>query len=98
MKPPAQHDGTEEEEPSFARKVAQQGRDFGRLSGIGMQFAFTIVAMAFAGYWLDTRLGSLPLFLIVGVLLGFGGGTYSMVRKVSPGKRAKPDERPGPRT
>ena len=54
-----------------------------RLAGMGVQFAAVICVFALGGYWLDRWLGSLPVFLIVGVLVGFLGGTFSMVKKVS---------------
>jgi ATP synthase protein I len=52
------------------------------LAGIGLQFAISIVLFVFAGQWLDRRLGTGPLFLIVGVFVGAGGAFYSMYRKL----------------
>jgi len=60
------------------------GGEFGRYAGLGAQFALVICLLAFAGYALDDRLGTLPLFLILGVLAGFVGGTISIVKKVPP--------------
>jgi len=34
------------------------------------------------GMWLDGALGTLPLFVIVGALVGFGGGMYSLIKMV----------------
>jgi F0F1-type ATP synthase assembly protein I len=51
-------------------------------AGIGLQFAVSIVLFAFAGQWVDRRLGTEPVFLIVGVFVGGGGGFYSMYRKL----------------
>jgi F0F1-type ATP synthase assembly protein I len=34
------------------------------------------------GIWLDGRLGTRPLFTVVLLLLGFLGGTWSLVRQV----------------
>jgi len=97
MNPDARNDGDRKEAPrSPARDIALQGKEFGRLSGIGMQFALTIVVMAFVGHWLDQRLGTLPLFLILGVLLGFIGGTISMIKRVSPTQRSQPDDQVQP--
>ena len=45
------------------------------LAGLGTQFFVALVAFGFAGNWVDARLGSSPLFLLVGVFLG-GGGTF----------------------
>jgi F0F1-type ATP synthase assembly protein I len=67
------------------------GGDFGRYAGLGLQFALVICLLTFAGYALDEKLGTLPLFLIVGVLAGFVGGLISIVKKVPPpsGSRRK---------
>ena len=51
-------------------------------AGIGLQFAVSIVLFVFAGQWLDRRLGTGPIFLIVGAFLGAGGSFYSMYRKL----------------
>lgn len=68
-----------------AERRARLKRDIGRYSGLGFQFAATVGVFAFGGYWLDQRLGTLPLFLITGVLLGFAGGILSLIRRVPPG-------------
>lgn len=51
-------------------------------AGIGLQLAASIVLFVFAGQWLDRRLGTGPVFLILGVFLGAGGSFYSMYRKL----------------
>lgn len=60
------------------RRKGMSGSEF---AGIGIQFAVTIVAFAFAGIWLDRRLGTSPIFVLVLVLGGAGLGFWSMVRK-----------------
>jgi F0F1-type ATP synthase assembly protein I len=56
-------------------------------AGIGLQFAVSIVLFVFAGQWLDKRLGSGPVFLIVGAFVGAGGAFYSMYRKLMASQR-----------
>lgn len=58
--------------------------DIYRYAGVGVQFAAVIAVFGFGGYWLDGKLGTLPLFLIVGTFLGFGLSTYSLVRRLAP--------------
>lgn len=79
-----------------ARAIAVESKELGRLAGMGMQFALTILVLAFGGHWLDQRLGTLPLFLIVGVSLGFVGGTISMVKRTSPRQRPRPAQTGSP--
>jgi ATP synthase protein I len=52
------------------------------MAGLGIQFAASILLFLYAGKWLDGRLGTAPLFLIVGVFLGAGASFYSMYRKL----------------
>lgn len=52
------------------------------LAGFGLQFAGSIILFVFVGEWLDKRLGTAPLFLIIGAFLGAGGSFYSMYRKL----------------
>lgn len=54
-------------------------------AGVGMQFGLTICLFALLGRWLDGRFGTGPWLLLLGVLLGFGGGTYSLLKKFSVG-------------
>lgn len=49
----------------------------------GLEFALTILVFVFIGWFLDSKIGTLPLFLILFMFLGFGGALYSMVRKFS---------------
>jgi F0F1-type ATP synthase assembly protein I len=59
-------------------------------AGLGVQFAAAILVFLFAGQWLDRRLGTSPWLMLLGVLLGAGGGIYSMYRRlVRPPNRGK---------
>jgi len=41
------------------------------------------------GYWLDNKLGSSPLFLLLGVLMGSTAGFMNIYRTVYPDRRKK---------
>jgi len=62
--------------------VTEQGSEYARYAGLGLQFGVTVALLALGGYALDRWAGTLPLFLLVGVGLGFAGGLISLVRHV----------------
>lgn len=51
-------------------------------AGVGIQFAIALVIFALGGNWMDQKLGSSPLFLLLGVFLGAAAAFYSMYRKL----------------
>ncbi len=74
-------------------------------SHVGLQFFLSIGLFTGGGIWLDRRLGTVVLFTLVGLALGFAGGLYSLYREVflkkKPGDEADSDDRntgPGPRS
>ena len=69
-------------------------RQYLRFAGVGVQYAATILFLTLAGIWLDERAGTAPLFLLVFLLLGFVGATWSLIQQVlSPDKKAKGKEK-----
>ena len=49
-------------------------------SEIGISLLVTTLAGVLAGYWVDTTLGTVPIFVIVGFLGGAGSGTVIIYR------------------
>src|SRR5260221_1114899 len=68
----------------FARsRVIEPGRGWAYaalFSEIGISLLVTTLAGVLAGYWVDTMLGTLPIFVIVGFLGGAGSGTVIIYR------------------
>jgi hypothetical protein len=58
-----------------------------KYGGIGLQFGVTILAFLFGGQWLDRKLGTSPIFLMLGVFVGAGAAFYSMYRKLMADQR-----------
>jgi hypothetical protein len=55
-----------------------------------MQYGISIALFTWAGTWLDAKLSLSPLFTLLGLLLGFVGGTVSLVYEVlGPQKKKK---------
>ena len=53
--------------------------------GAGLTFAASTALFTLGGYWLDNRLSTTPLFLIVGLVVGAVGGFIHLVESVAPG-------------
>jgi len=49
---------------------------YGRYFGLGFAFVAALGVLAAIGFFVDRALGTLPLFLLGGLLLGFAGGLY----------------------
>ena len=45
----------------------------------GLTLAIAVLIGFFAGRWLDLKLGTTPLFLLIGIFWGVGGAFYSLV-------------------
>ncbi len=52
-------------------------------SEIGLSLLVTTLVGVLVGRWVDAQLGTLPLFVIVGFLLGAGSGTVMIYKLVS---------------
>lgn len=57
---------------------------YAKYSDLGIRFALSIVIFLFIGKWLDRQLGTMPLFLVLGVLLGASAGLFTIYRTVFP--------------
>jgi ATP synthase protein I len=78
----------DDERRSEVNKTAEDELSISRFAGVGLQFIIAIVLFLYLGKWVDSRLGTGPVFLIVGVFLGAGGGFYSLYRKISAAQKA----------
>ena len=66
--------------------MIEPGRGFGYLvlfSEIGVSLLITTLVGVLVGYQIDERLGTLPVFLIVGFLVGAGTGTLMIARLIN---------------
>jgi F0F1-type ATP synthase assembly protein I len=65
----------------------------GAVAGMGLQFALSILLFLFAGQWIDGKLGTAPLFLILFVFIGAGASFYSIYRKLMEQQRREDEQR-----
>jgi len=63
---------------------------------MGFQFVVAVLLFLFLGKWLDSRLGTAPWLLILGVFFGAGASMFAMYRRVFPPE--KPKSSSGPRS
>jgi len=49
-------------------------------SEIGFVLLFTVLAGVLAGYWLDQRLGTIPVFVLIGFAIGGSSGAIGSWR------------------
>jgi F0F1-type ATP synthase assembly protein I len=64
-------------------------------AGMGLQLVVAIVLFLFLGKWIDSRFGTTPLFMIVGVFVGAGGATFAMYRRIFPPAQNTPPAKKG---
>lgn len=60
------------------RRSARAVGDVGRYSGYGITWVLTILILAWGGLKLDEWLGTSPLFVLAGALLGVGAGFHAL--------------------
>ncbi len=51
-----------------------------KITSLGLEFALTEIVGAAIGWYLDTKLGTLPWCLLGGVFLGFALGLYRVIQ------------------
>ncbi len=66
-----------------ARDWTRGLRDAAPLLGLGTTLAVTVLAGLGGGYWLDGRLSTRPVFLLLGGTLGLGAGLYHFFKTVA---------------
>ncbi len=62
-------------------------RDLAPYLGIGTTLAVTVLLGLGVGHWLDDRLGTQPVFLLLGGFFGLGVALYQFFKTVADPKR-----------
>ncbi len=60
--------------------------------GVGWFVGLSIVLGVIGGLWLDGKLGTQPLFVLIGLFLGFAIAAYGVYRMLLPLFRNKEDK------
>jgi len=80
-------------EPGSDKPTPAPPAGVGALAGMGLTFALSILLFLLAGQWIDRKLGTAPLFLIVFVFTGAGASFYSIYRKLVEQQRREDEQR-----
>ncbi len=90
-------DGRKTEGDKKGADPAGMWSEAGRYSGFGLTWALSVLVFLFAGLWLDRRIGTEPIFLIVGAFFGAGAGFYYLYYHIviDPRQRSAGDEGEG---
>ena len=80
---------------SMSKQPSPEKQNYGRFIDLGLQFAIAIALGLFGGWYLDSKLDTLPLFVVLGTLVGAASGFVSIYRVVYPPKaeNSKSDEK-----
>ncbi|HEX8848060.1 MAG TPA: AtpZ/AtpI family protein [Gemmatimonadaceae bacterium] len=70
------------QQPGVGGQSDQEGPGAGAYAGFGLQFAASLLVFLWVGQWIDRKLGTAPIFLMLGVFVGGGAAFYSMYRKL----------------
>jgi len=62
--------------------AGDRGPGAGAYAGFGLQFVVALLLFLYLGQWVDRRLGTSPVFLVIGIFVGAGGSFYAMYRKL----------------
>ncbi len=64
----------------------------GRYMGYGLNWALSTLLFLLAGWWVDTKLGTGPILLILGAFVGAAAGFYSLYFHIVVEPRRKSEE------
>ena len=73
----------ERESGGDARDWTRALREAAPFLGLGTTLAVTVLAGLGGGYWLDRRLGTRPVFVLLGSAFGVGAALYHFFKAVA---------------
>jgi ATP synthase protein I len=66
--------------PPRSRSSPEDLSSWFRMTGLGVEFIAAIAVMGGIGWWADRRLGTMPWLTLVGVVVGFAVGLWTVIR------------------
>ena len=80
---------TKHDEERFPDQFGRSVRAISEYMGIGLQIALSFALFVLLGYWADGRLGTSPLLLLAGVVLGMVGMALVLMKVVRQANKKK---------
>lgn len=77
------------EEERFSDQFGRSARALSDYLGLGLQIAASFAFFVLLGYWADGKLGTSPLLLLVGVVLGMVGMALVLMKVVRQANKKK---------
>ncbi len=81
--------GNDGKKDKFIDQFGRSTRALSDYLGIGLQIAASFAFFVFLGYWADTKLGTSPLLLLAGVLVGMAGMALVLMKTVRQADRER---------
>ena len=78
----------ERKEPQQSQLISAAGQ----FTGYGLTWAVSTLLFLLLGWWLDGKVGTAPLFTILGAFVGGGAGFYSLYRHIVAGSRDQKED------
>lgn len=81
--------GNDGKKDKFTDQFGRSARALSDYFGIGLQIAASFAFFVFLGYWADSKLGTSPLLLLAGVLVGMVGMGLVLMNTVKKADRER---------
>lgn len=78
-----------------SQKSKKGAKGVGPYLDLGLRFAVAVLISTGGGYWLDSKLNTIPLFLILGLFIGATSGFLTIYRAVYSEKEKDSDKGEG---
>ncbi len=70
------------EDPKSADQRREMMRASGQFMGHGLTWALAVLLFLGIGAWVDSKLGTAPILMIIGAFVGGGAGFYSLYHHI----------------
>ncbi len=78
-----------DDDERFPEQFGRSVRAISDYMGIGLQIALSFALFVLLGYWADGKLGTSPLLLLAGVVLGMAGMALVLMKVVRQANKKK---------